>query len=85
MYHYTLIQTSVYLQQKKAAQNGRCLSSVHHPFIDQRCPFRKADAKVDTFFTSTKYFTNFFFKKNYSIFIYRKESLLVMPLNQGND
>jgi len=56
MYHYTLIQTSVYLQQKKAAQNGRCLSSVHHPFIDQRCPFRKADAKVDTFFTSTKYF-----------------------------
>jgi len=35
MYHYTLIQTSVDLQQKKAAQNGRCLSSVHHPFIDQ--------------------------------------------------
>ena len=34
----------------------QCLSSVHHPFIDQRCPFRKADAKVDTFFTSTKYF-----------------------------
>ena len=33
------------------------------PFIDQRCPFRKADAKVDTFFTSTKYFTNFFLKK----------------------
>ena len=67
MYHYTLIQTSVDLQQKKAAQNGRCLSSVHHPFIDQRCPFRKADAKVDTFFTSTKYFTkyftNFFLKK----------------------
>ena len=45
---------------KKAATNGRCLSSVHHPFIDQRYPFRKADAKVDTFFTSTKYFTNFF-------------------------
>ena len=61
MYHYTLIQTSVYLQPpKKLQQNGRCLSSVHHPFIDQRCPFRKADAKVDTFFTSTKYFTNFF-------------------------
>ena len=61
MYHYTLIQTSVDLQ------------------------LRKADAKVDTFFTSTKYFTNFFLKKNYSILIYRKESLLVMPLNQGND
>ena len=51
---------------KKAATNGRCLSSVHHPFIDQRCPFRKADAKVDTFFTSTKYFTNFFSKKSYA-------------------
>ena len=60
MYHYTLIQTSVDLQPKKAATNGRCLSSVHHPFIDQRCPFRKADAKVDTFFTSTKYFQTFF-------------------------
>ena len=63
MYHYTLIQTSVDLQPKKAAQNGRCLSSVHHPFIDQRCPFRKADAKVETIYDSTKYFKKNFKKK----------------------
>ena len=48
---------------KRDEITGRCLSSVHHPVIDQCLPFRKADAKVSTISRTRKYFTNFFEKK----------------------
>ena len=75
MYHYTLIQTSVDLQQKKAAQT----------FHRSTLSLSESGCKGRHFFYIYQIFYKLFFEKNYSILIYRKESLLVMPLNQGND
>ena len=53
--------------QNKGTGYGRCLSSVHHPVIDQRYPSRKADAKVGTFYDTAKQIRDFFRKKNYTL------------------
>ena len=62
---------------KRDEITGRCLSSVHHPVIDQCLPFRKADAKVETIYDTGKYFTNFFEKNQLILlliwYMYRQE------------
>ena len=57
---------SLHLHQTSGAHHktrtGRCLSSVHQSVIElkKQPPLRKADAKVETFYDSGKYFEMFF-------------------------